>query len=240
MLDKLAFTAALVAALPLPASAATLDYFLKIDTIKGESSDSKHKDEIDVLEWSWGVSNAGGGGGGGGGGASRPVFSGFSWEQGFDRSFVPLFLGAADGTHFKSALLTVRRAGKEQQEFFRMTLSDIFITDLRSHAGSTGIAVSAAMSYGKIDMVYRPQNADGSLGSEVKGGWNIRENKAAFSGDANVMLGLVEAGGNVNFVSGVPEPATWASLAAGLGLLGVMARRRRTGPDPSGAASQQA
>jgi hypothetical protein len=54
------------------------------------------------------------------------------------------------------------------------------------------------------------------------------------------MLGLVEAGGNVNFVSGVPEPATWASLAAGLGLLGVMARRRRPAPDPSGTTGQQA
>jgi len=238
MLDKLAFTAALVAALPLPASAAALDYFLRIDTIKGESSDSKHKGEIDVLEWSWGVSNAGSGVGGGG--ASRPVFSAFSWEQGVDSSFVPLFLGAANGTHFKSALLTVRRAGKEQQEFFKMTLGDVLITDLESHAGSDGVAVSAAMSYGKIEMVYKPQNADGTLGSEVKGGWNIRENKVAFSGDASVMLGLVEAGGNVNFVSGVPEPATWASLAAGLGLLGVMARRRRPAPDPSGTTGQQA
>ena len=35
------------------------DIFAKIGDIKGESLDDKHKDEIEVLSWSWGVSNAG-------------------------------------------------------------------------------------------------------------------------------------------------------------------------------------
>ena len=37
-----------------------VDMFLKVsNNIKGESKDHKHKDEIDVLAWSWGVSNSG-------------------------------------------------------------------------------------------------------------------------------------------------------------------------------------
>jgi type VI secretion system secreted protein Hcp len=226
-MNKFALTAAFVAALPLSTSAASLDYFLKIDTIKGESADSKHKDEIDVLSWAWGVSNAGSVVGGGGGG-SRPVFEPFSWEQGLDSSFVPLFLGVAQGTHFKSALLTVRRDGKEQQEFFKMTLSDVRITSLKSQAYGASIIVDAAMSYDKIAMSYRPQKDDGSLGSEIKGEWDLKQNEVTFSGDPMVMLGLAEAGGSLNFVGQVPEPATWASLAAGLAVVGAIVRRRRS------------
>jgi type VI protein secretion system component Hcp len=33
--------------------------FMKIDTVDGEAQDSKHKKEIDVLSWSWGISNSG-------------------------------------------------------------------------------------------------------------------------------------------------------------------------------------
>ena len=36
-----------------------MDQFIKIGALKGEAKDSKHKDEIDVLSWNWGVSNSG-------------------------------------------------------------------------------------------------------------------------------------------------------------------------------------
>ena len=45
----------------------TSDIFAKIGDIKGESTDSKHKDEIEVLSFSWGVTNAVPAGGAGGG-----------------------------------------------------------------------------------------------------------------------------------------------------------------------------
>jgi len=31
------------------------DYFLKLDGIPGESTDAKHKDEIELVSFSWGV-----------------------------------------------------------------------------------------------------------------------------------------------------------------------------------------
>jgi type VI secretion system secreted protein Hcp len=234
-MNKFAIAAAVLAAMPLAAPAAGLDYFLKIDTIKGESSDSKHKDEIDLLSWSWGLSNAGSTGGGGGASASRPVFAPFSWEQGLDESFVPLFVATANGTRLKSAVLTVRSSGgKSPNEFFKMTLSDVHMLSLRSRSFGEAIRVEAAMTYDKIEMSYRPQNPDGSLGSEIKGKWDIDANRLmSFSGDPGVMLGLAQAGGNLDFAGTVPEPATWASLAAGLALVAGIARRRR----PCGAGS---
>jgi len=230
-MNKFAIAAAVLAALPLSTPVHALDYFLKIDSIQGDSGDSKHKNEIDVLSWSWGVSNAGSSTGGGGGGASRPLFAPFTWEQGLDQSFVPLFLGVANGTHFKDALLTVRRPGKDQQEFFKMSFRDVQIVSLKSQAFDDAIQVDAALTYDVIQMVYRPLKSDGSLGTEIKGEWTIKQNKASFSGDPMVMMGLAEAGGALNFVNQVPEPATWASLAAGLVVVGALARRRRLASD---------
>lgn len=230
MLNKFAMTAVLAAALPLPASAG-LDHFLKIDSIKGESSDSKHKDEIEVLEWSWGVTNTGSTSIGGGGGSGKSLFSDFRWEQTLDSSFVPMFAAVAEGKHLGPATLFVRRDGGNATDFFTMTLSDVLINSLQTQSNGDSFEVRASMTYSKIEMSYRPQKADGSYGAEIRGGWDIQKNQVTFAGDPAVVLGLVEAGGNLNFVSGVPEPATWASLAAGLGLVSVLARRRRTRQD---------
>ena len=34
-----------------------VDIFLKLGDIKGESTDDKHKNEIEVLSFSWGIAN---------------------------------------------------------------------------------------------------------------------------------------------------------------------------------------
>ena len=47
------------------------DSFLKLDGIKGESVDSKHKDELEILSFSFGANNTGGGRAGGGGGEGK-------------------------------------------------------------------------------------------------------------------------------------------------------------------------
>lgn len=223
MLNKIVCTTALLAALPLSAPAATLDYFLKIDGAPGESQDSKHKNEIDVLSWSWGASRNG----------ASTVFDPFAWEQGLDSSYGPLVLGLVDNTHFKTVALTVRRAGKEPQEFFKMTLSDARVVSLSSQGSGDSILVQPAISYDAVAMRYCPQKADGSLGTCVQGGFTVdHHGKLSFSGDARVLGGLVEAGGSLNFVNQVPEPASWASLAAGLVLVAGVLRRRRPAARP--------
>lgn len=233
-MNKFAITAAFITALPLSTSAASFDYFLKIDNIKGESQDKTHKGEIDVVSWQWGVSNTASPGAGGGGSAGKSVFQPFTWEQGLDSSFVPLFMAVAGGEHIKDALLTVRRSGGEGQEFFKMDFKDVQIVSLLSRASGASIVVNAALSYDKIEMSYKPQKSDGTLGGEIKGTWDVKGNKATFSGDPTVILGLAETGGALNFLNPVPEPATWASLAAGLAVVGAIARRRRSPPADTG------
>lgn len=222
MVKKSACTAALLAAIPLASQAAALDYFLKIPGAAGESMDSKHKGEIDVLSWSWGVSASGG----------QPSFEPFSWTQGLDSSFTPLFLGLVNDSAFTSAQLTVRRAsGTSPVEFFKMVFTSPHVIALNSQAGVDNIVVSAAMRYDAVTMTYCPTLSSGALGTCVNGAFTLSPTKVlSFSGDPTVFRGLAEAGGTVDAVNlPVPEPATWATLLAGLGVLGVItvAQRRR-------------
>jgi len=233
-IKSLACTAALVAVMPLPTAAATLDYFLKIDSAPGESADSKHKNWIDVLSWSWGVSAIGGGGSGAGVGKS--VFEPFSWEQHLDASYVPMFLGLVQGTHLGNAQLDVVKLGaKDPIPFFQMILGNSLVTKLTSSGAGDAITVASALTYDKVTLRYRKQKADGSYDAPIEGTFDLKANGVGFSGDPGVLRGMVEAGGTLNFVNQVPEPASWASLAAGLALVaGVLRRRRSADGAPSG------
>jgi len=95
---------------------ASVDYYLKLDGIPGESTDSKHKGEIDLESWGWGQTNAGTHGGGSGGGAGKVNMHDFNFTMKINKASPKLFLACATGQHIKEALLTCRRAGKEQQE----------------------------------------------------------------------------------------------------------------------------
>lgn len=221
-MNKLVITATMLAALPLSTTAASLDAFLKLDGIKGESAAKDYKDQIDVLSWSWGLSHSAGSG--------DAVFAPFTWQQHLDSSFVPMFLAVAGGEKLGFATLSVQRTGGNPQTFFTMDFKEVRLTSLTSDGSQGGayIAVSAALVYDAIEMSYRPQNKDGSLGTEITGRWDVKQGKAAFAGDPGVMRGLAEAGGSLNFVAAaIPEPATWALLAGGLGVIGLIARRRR-------------
>ena len=65
----LASAATIMMAAPDLAQGAAVDYFLKIEGVDGESNDSKHKNEIEILSFSWGATNTGTTAHGGGGGA---------------------------------------------------------------------------------------------------------------------------------------------------------------------------
>ncbi|HYP13120.1 MAG TPA: type VI secretion system tube protein Hcp, partial [Bryobacteraceae bacterium] len=56
-----------------------VDVFLKVKGIEGESADSKHPNEIDVLSYSWGVSQTGTASYGGGMGAGKANFGDFNF-----------------------------------------------------------------------------------------------------------------------------------------------------------------
>jgi type VI secretion system secreted protein Hcp len=105
-----------------------VDIFAKIGDIKGESTDSKHKDEVEVLSYYWGVANPGHIGTGGGGGAGRATFQDLSIVHKIDKASPKLLEACATGEHLKEATITFRKAGKGQQDFLIIKMNDVIIT----------------------------------------------------------------------------------------------------------------
>ena len=87
--------------------------FAWIGTIKGESRDSRHKDEIEVLPWAWGLSHYGALGHGAGRGAGTVSFDAFTFTHHLDKASPSLMKACATGVHVKDATITVRKATKE-------------------------------------------------------------------------------------------------------------------------------
>ncbi len=158
-----------------------VDYFLKIDGIPGESTDKSHTNEIDLESWSWGESNSGSSASGGGGGAGKVNMNDFSFSMKVCKASPKLFLNCANGAHIKSALLTCRKAGTEQQEYLKITFSDLLISSYQT-GGSTGAEVpseSITFNFGKIEVSYAPQKPDGKLDSPVVHNWSVKTNTGA-------------------------------------------------------------
>ena len=157
-----------------------IDYFMRIDGIPGESVDAKHKGEIDVESWSWGEANPlPAGGHGGGGGAGKVQMQDFHFTTKVSKASPTLMLACASGQHFKNAVLTARKAGKGQQEFLTFSLSDVLVSAYQT-GGAEGEVVpadSVSLNFSKIQVEYKQQNPDGSLGASIKAGWDVKQNK---------------------------------------------------------------
>jgi len=157
---------------------AAVDYFLKLKGIDGESQDSKHKNEIDVESWSWGETNSGTHAGGGGGGAGKVSMQDFHFVMKVNQASPKLMLACATGEHIAEAKLTCRKAGKEQQEYYTYKFTDLMVASYQT-GGSLGDVVPSdqiSLNFAKIEMEYKPQKPDGSLGGSVAAGFNLKTN----------------------------------------------------------------
>jgi type VI secretion system secreted protein Hcp len=156
------------------------DYLLKLDGIKGESTDAKHKDEIEVESFSWGLTQPGSFATGGGGGAGKVAFQDIHFTSRVSVASPNLMVACASGQHIKVATLTVRKAGKDQQEYYIVKLSDNLVSSYQSGGseGSNALPVDQfSLNFSKIEFEYKSQKPDGSLGAPVKGGWDLKANK---------------------------------------------------------------
>ncbi len=156
------------------------DIFAKIGDIKGESLDSKHKDEIEVLSYSWGVSNAGSMASGSGGGEGKATFHDLSFVHNVDKASPVLMLNCATGVHMKEATITHRKAGKGQQEFLIVKMNDVIITSV-THGGSgdSGHSENVSLAFAKVNVEYKPQKADGSLDAGIHFKYDLKGQKEA-------------------------------------------------------------
>jgi type VI secretion system secreted protein Hcp len=160
---------------------AVIDYFLKIDGIEGESQDSKHKGSIELQSYSISAHQQGTHGMGGGGGAGKVNLADFNFVMSTNKASPKLFLACCNGEHIKKATLTCRKAGKEQQEYLKIHLSDFLVSGYQSggpHGGEVMPVDQVSLNFSKIEFEYKDQKADGSLAGTVKTGWDAKTNKS--------------------------------------------------------------
>lgn len=156
------------------------DMFLKIANVKGESKDTSHKDEIDILAWTWGASQSGSSHMGGGGGTGKVQFQDVSVTKMLDASSNVLWRSCAEGKHFEKATLTVRKAGGSPLEYYILNMEHVLITNVSIGAagGEDGITENVTLNFSKCEYEYVEQKPDGSGAAGRNFGWNIEENRA--------------------------------------------------------------
>ena len=159
---------------------AAFDAFLKIEGIDGESQDSKHKNEIAVESFSWGETQTGTHGGSGGGGAGKVSMQDFHFVMKVNKASPKLMLYCAMGTHIKKAVMTVRKAGGAQEEFYIITMSDLLVSSYQTGGSGGGDVIpmdQCSLNFSKIEYEYKPQKPDGTLDAPVKVGYDVKANK---------------------------------------------------------------
>lgn len=156
---------------------AAVNYFLKIDGIPGESQDHKHKDEIQLESFFLGSHpRAEALSYGGGGGAGKVQMQDFHFVMKINKATPKLFLACANGEHIKSAILTCRKAGKEQQEFLIVKLSDVLVSSYQSGGSSAGDVVPTeqiSLTFAKVEFEYKEQKPDGTLAGGIKANYDL-------------------------------------------------------------------
>jgi type VI secretion system secreted protein Hcp len=147
---------------------AAVDMFLnmKSGNILGESADAKHKDEIDVLAWSWGASQ----------GTARTkkgvlpaaCVQDLSFTKFIDKATADLIGAGVTGATIPTAVLTMRKAGGTQLEFLKLEMSNVSVSSF-STGGSGGedrLTENVTLHFASIKGTYRQQLSDGQLGPE--------------------------------------------------------------------------
>jgi type VI secretion system secreted protein Hcp len=156
--------------------------FLKLGDVKGGSADAGHKDEILVNEYSFGVSNTGSVGTATGETRSgKASFSDLTFSAPVSVASPKLMLACASGTHYDTAVLTLRRTGGRgtAQDFLRLTLKTVLVSSYQD-AGSTADDVPTdrvTLAFGAMKIDYTSQNAPGTAGETSSAGWDRTRNQ---------------------------------------------------------------
>lgn len=154
---------------------------LKLTGIKGESASVRHKDEIVIEGWNWGVT-AGLpiGGSGGGAGVSKPSFAPFAFTHRVDIASPLLWKACATGQRIAEALLSIARPLATAGDYLTLRMTDAMVTSVNltdAAADTMPPLESVSLTFTTFEYSYRPQLANGSFGPPVTFKFDIRQNR---------------------------------------------------------------
>ena len=155
------------------------DAFLKIEGVAGETQRAGHKGEIPIFSFSWGANNPTSVGISGGGGAGKVAISSFSFMKRTDAGSAALFQACCTGKHFPKATVTLYKAGGDKAiDFLKYDFEEVFVEAVQWSGASGGDDTpteSVSFAFGRVEMTYSPQAADGTkVGKPVVGSWDLR------------------------------------------------------------------
>jgi type VI secretion system secreted protein Hcp len=157
----------------------TIQAFLKIDTIDGDSTSTQHSHTIELADFNWTeampLNTATRS-------SSLTQWGDFEFTAQCSNASPKLFLACAKQTAISTAVLYVQRTSSNGQtkDFLIWTLQNVVVgsysTSLRSSDGS--VIDNFSLYFGRATVRYNPINADGSYGSPVEAGFDNQFNKA--------------------------------------------------------------
>ena len=140
----------------------------KHGVIKGESQDDQHKGDIDVLGWSWGMQAKPSLGGGTASG--KATINDLRIVKRVDSASTALMLALRTNEPIQKAVLTLRKSGKGQLEYLKITIEQGRVTSLTvdvakpneaEEGGVPQVVEKVSFSFNKIEVEYVPQGKDG-------------------------------------------------------------------------------
>lgn len=156
-------------------------FFLRIDGIEGESQVAHHEGEIDIRSWSWeenqsGTSSVG---------AGRVSMQDFKFSMFVNKATPKLIVACASGTRIKEAVLSCHKAIGDSQIYLQYKFFDLIISSYKTGVANAGSPdkldlmplEEITFNYSRIEVEYRQQQEDGTLGGVVCSGWDLKKNQ---------------------------------------------------------------
>jgi type VI secretion system secreted protein Hcp len=156
----------------------SVDFFIKVDAIKGEAKDKGHVDEIKIHSWSWGASQVTSVSGSGGSGAGKASLAEISIMKDYDMASPKLFEALLKGTHIKTVDLTAQKAtgADSGTPFLIIKLTECYCTSQQVSGSSEIPSESISFSYKSIDIDYKKQSAAGTLETAAQTKYDVTTN----------------------------------------------------------------
>jgi len=152
---------------------------------KGESTDKEFSANkaFEIYSFSWGASNPVTiGSAGSGGGAGKVSISSFNIMKKSDSASPALFLNCAKGQHFTDAHVVLRKAGGTALKYLTYDFTEVFVESIQwsgSSGGDDTPSESVSFAFGKVDIIYTPQDAKGTPGTAIPATWDLTTNVGA-------------------------------------------------------------
>lgn len=161
-----------------------ISIFLKLEDppVEGESVVDGHKKEIDILGWSWGMTQSGSMHVATGGGSGKVSVQDIHISKRVDKASPILMKHCCSGQHFGKATLQITKAGGDKPvEYLTIKMENVLISGYNTGGNDGGETIneSVSLNFAKYKLTYKPQSDKGISMPEVEHAWHIAENKAA-------------------------------------------------------------